>query len=158
MPNKPKPGPGRRGDAAGRRQPRAPRRPAAPRPEPGHCPCGSGAAYAACCRPLHTGQARAATAQELMRSRFSAFAVGDADYLLRSWHSSTRPARLELDPRLHWTRLEIHGTTGGGPFHTEGTVEFTAYSRWQGGDGEEAMHENSSFVRESGEWVYVSAL
>lgn len=94
-----------------------------------------------------------------MRSRFSAFAVGDADYLLRSWHSSTRPARLELDPGLLWTRLEIHGSTGGGAFHTEGTVEFTAYSRWQsGGDGEEAMHENSSFVRESGEWVYVSAV
>jgi SEC-C motif-containing protein len=94
-----------------------------------------------------------------MRSRFSAFAVGDTDYLLRSWHSSTRPARLELDPGLSWTRLEIHGTTGGGAFHTEGTVEFTAYSRWRGGrGGEEATHENSAFVRESGGWVYVTAL
>lgn len=90
-----------------------------------------------------------------MRSRFSAFAVGDADYLLRSWHSSTRPARLELDPELSWSRLEIQGSTGGGAFHTEGTVEFTAYSRWHGG-GEEAMHEDSSFVRESGAWVYLS--
>jgi SEC-C motif domain protein len=111
-----------------------------------------------------------------MRSRFSAFAVRDADYLLRSWHPGTRPARLELDPELDWTRLEIHGTTGGGAFHTEGTVEFTAYSRWRGGrgrgtgtgtgtgrsddggGGEESMHENSTFVRESGEWLYVSAL
>jgi SEC-C motif-containing protein len=92
-----------------------------------------------------------------MRSRFSAFAVGDAEYLLRSWHSRTRPARLDLDPALRWTRLEIEGSTGGGAFHTEGTVEFTAYSRWNG-SGEEAMHENSSFARESGEWVYVAAL
>ena len=128
-----------------------------PRPEPAACPCGSGAAYAACCRPLHTGEARAATAEQLMRSRFSAFAVGAADHLLRSWHPSTRPARLDLDPGLHWTRLEIQGATGGGTFHTEGTVEFTAYSRYRGGD-EEAMHENSSFVREAGEWLYVSAV
>jgi SEC-C motif-containing protein len=131
-----------------------------PRPEPAECPCGSGAAYAACCRPLHAGQARAATAEQLMRSRFSAFAVGNADYLLRSWHSSTRPPRLDLDPGLRWTRLEILGSSGGGPFHSEGTVEFTAYSRRRRGDGdggEEAMHENSSFVRESGAWVYLSA-
>ena len=92
-----------------------------------------------------------------MRSRFSAFAVGAADYLLRSWHPSTRPARLDLDPGLRWTRLEIQGSTGGGAFHTEGTVEFTAYARWPGGD-EESMHENSSFVREAGEWLYVAAL
>jgi SEC-C motif-containing protein len=155
MPNKPKPGPGR---GPRRNQPPNPKRPASVRPEPEACPCGSGAAYAACCRPLHKGEERAATAEQLMRSRFSAFAVGATDYLLRSWHSSTRPARLELDPGLRWTRLEIQGSTGGGAFHTEGTVEFTAYSRWQDGGGEEAMHENSSFVRESGEWVYVSAL
>ena len=130
--------------------------PSFPRPEPEFCPCGSGAGYAGCCRPLHTGEARAGTAEQLMRSRYSAFAVGDADYLLRSWHSRTRPAVLELDPLLRWTRLEIDGTTGGGTFHSEGTVEFTAYSRRRGG-AEEPMHEDSAFVREAGDWVYLSA-
>jgi SEC-C motif domain protein len=121
------------------------------------CACGSGKPYAECCRPLHTGEARATTAEQLMRSRFSAFAVGDAAYLLRSWHSSTRPARLNLDPATRWTRLEILGASDGGPFHAEGTVEFRAYYREHSGP-EESMRENSTFARENGAWVYVSAL
>jgi SEC-C motif-containing protein len=121
------------------------------------CPCCSGKAYAECCGPLHAGESRAASAEQLMRSRFSAFAVGNAAYLLRSWHSSTRPARLDLDPGTRWTRLEILGSSDGGPFHTEGTVEFRAYYRDRGG-AEEHRHENSTFAREDGAWVYVSAL
>lgn len=92
-----------------------------------------------------------------MRSRYSAFAVGDAAYLERTWHSSTRPRRLDLDRTTRWTRLEILGTTGGGAFHTEGTVEFRAHHRERGG-AEQSMQENSSFVREDGGWVYLSAL
>jgi len=124
---------------------------------PRACPCGSGESFTACCGPLHSGTSRAATAEQLMRSRFSAFAVGDAAYLLRSWHSSTRPAWLNLDAGTRWTRLEILGTAGGGPFHSEGTVEFRAYHRERGG-AEESLHENSTFSRENGAWVYVSAL
>ena len=92
-----------------------------------------------------------------MRSRFSAFAVGDAAYLLRSWHPSTRPARLSLDAGTRWTRLEILGASDAGPSHAEATVEFRAYYRERGG-AEEHLHENSAFVREDGAWVYVSAL
>lgn len=92
-----------------------------------------------------------------MRSRFSAFAVGDVGYLLRSWHSTTRPARLDLDAQTRWTRLEILGSTGGGPFHSEGTVEFRAYYRERGGR-EQSLQENSSFARESGAWRYLAAL
>ena len=121
------------------------------------CPCGSGKAYAECCGPIHAGRARASTAEQLMRSRFSAFAVGDVGYLLRSWHPGTRPARLSLDHETSWTRLEILGTADGGPFHTEGTVEFRAYYR-ESDDAEQCLHENSSFVREDGTWVYLSAL
>lgn len=90
-----------------------------------------------------------------MRSRYSAFAVNDAAYLLKSWHSSTRPARLDLDPRLRWTGLEILQTTGGTPFHTDGTVEFIAHYRESGQPG--SLRENSFFVREDGNWVYVRA-
>jgi SEC-C motif domain protein len=121
------------------------------------CPCCSGKAYGECCEPVHSGQAAAPSAQALMRSRFSAFAMGDVGYLLRSWHSTTRPARLDLDPRTRWTRLEILGSTGGGPFHSEGTVEFRAYYRERGGR-EQSLYENSSFARESGAWMYVAAL
>jgi SEC-C motif-containing protein len=90
-----------------------------------------------------------------MRSRYTAFAVGDVAYLERTWHSSTRPARLELDGATRWTGLEVLGTTGGGPFHTEGTVEFRAHYRERGAD--RSMRENSAFVRENGDWVYRSA-
>ena len=121
------------------------------------CPCGSGRSYAECCGPLHAGEARASSAEQLMRSRFSAFAVGDAAYLLRSWHSSKRPAQLSLDPGTRWTRLEILGVSDGGPFHAEGTVEFRAYYR-QGSGAEEYQQENSAFAREDGAWVYVAAL
>jgi SEC-C motif-containing protein len=92
-----------------------------------------------------------------MRSRYCAFALGDVAYLERTWHPRTRPARLRLDPVTRWTRLEVLAATGGGPFHTEGTVEFRAYYR-DGGGPEQAMHENSSFVRLDGAWVYLSAL
>ena len=58
------------------------------------CPCGTGLPYDDCCGPLHAGSTAAATAEQLMRSRYSAFAVGDAAYLLATWHPSTRPAAL----------------------------------------------------------------
>ena len=127
------------------------------KPAPSACPCGSGRAYPECCGPLHAGEGRATTAEQLMRSRFSAFAVGDAAYLLKSWHPSTRPARLSLDSGTRWTRLEVLGATDGGPFHNGGTVEFRAYYR-EGSGAEEHLHENSTFAREDGAWVYVSAL
>lgn len=91
-----------------------------------------------------------------MRSRYSAFAVQDAAYLLRSHHSSTRPPAIDFEPKLRWTGLEIVGTTGGSAFHTEGTVEFIAHYSESGRAG--SMRENSSFVREGGNWVYLSAL
>jgi SEC-C motif-containing protein len=121
------------------------------------CPCCSGKAYAECCEPLHSGAGRAATAEQLMRSRFSAYALGNAAYLLRTWHSSTRPNPLRLDRGTRWTRLEILGSTAGGQFHTTGTVEFRAYYRERGG-AEQSMRENSTFAREDGAWAYVSAL
>lgn len=74
------------------------------------CPCLSGETYGACCGPLHRGARTAATAEALMRSRYSAFAVGDARYLLATWHPSTRPSSLELDPDQVWRRLDVLAT------------------------------------------------
>jgi SEC-C motif-containing protein len=91
-----------------------------------------------------------------MRSRYSAFVVEDAAYLLKSHHSSTRHAAMDFEPKLRWTGLEIVGTTGGTVFHAEGTVEFIAHYTESG--RADSLHENSSFVREDGNWVYLSAL
>ena len=91
-----------------------------------------------------------------MRSRYTAFAVGNVDHLNRTWHPTGRPARLELDPDQRWTGLEILRTTGGGFLHTEGTVEFRARYTFDG--DEDVMHERSRFVRVDGRWVYLDAL
>ncbi|GAB7191764.1 YchJ family metal-binding protein [Kineococcus sp. NUM-3379] len=112
--------------------------------------------YAACCGRLHSGQGRAATAEALMRSRFSAFAVGDTAYLLATWHPSTRPAALEPDPDVRWVRLDVLATGAGGFLDAEGTVEFRAVHRGPGGRG--VLHERSRFVKEDGRWLYVAAL
>ncbi|MGC5334144.1 YchJ family protein [Micromonospora sp. DT62] len=120
------------------------------------CPCGAGQPYAGCCGRLHRGEADAATAEALMRSRYSAFAVGDTAYLLRSWHSSTRPGALDLDPGQRWTSLEILDTDRGGLFDATGTVEFRAHHRAGGQPGTQS--ERSRFVREDGRWVYLDAL
>ncbi|MEV7045307.1 YchJ family protein [Amycolatopsis sp. NPDC051061] len=119
------------------------------------CPCGLAESYAACCGRFHEGSVAAPTAELLMRSRFSAFAVGDTAYLLRTWHPDTRPRRLNLDASQEWTRLEILRRTGGGLLHTEGTVEFRAHYRHHGRDG--FLEENSRFRRADGHWVYLDA-
>ncbi|OUS93729.1 YchJ family protein [Rhodococcus sp. NCIMB 12038] len=120
------------------------------------CPCLLGEPYDECCGRYHRGEAKAPTAERLMRSRFSAFAVLDADYLIATWHPSTRPADLDLDPEQRWTRLDILGTTGGGLLDTTGTVEFRAHYVLDG--HRESLHENSRFVREDGDWLYLDAI
>ncbi|MBH0121834.1 YchJ family protein [Rhodococcus sp. CX] len=119
------------------------------------CPCGRGVPFGECCGPLLDG-ADAPTAERLMRSRYTAFAVGNAEYLERTWHPSARPTRLELDPDQRWTGLEVLRTTGGGFLHTEGTVEFRAHYTYNG--VEDTLHEHSRFVREDGRWLYLDAL
>ncbi|WP_197084705.1 YchJ family protein [Saccharothrix sp. ST-888] len=120
------------------------------------CPCGLSASYGDCCGRLHRGEAAAATAELLMRSRFSAFAAGDEAYLLRSWHPETRPERLDLDARLRWVRLEILAATDGGPFHSEGTVRFRAH--YTEGRQEGVLEELSRFTRVDGAWVYLDGV
>jgi SEC-C motif-containing protein len=91
-----------------------------------------------------------------MRSRFSAFAVQDEAYLLKSWHPSTRPARIDFEPGTYWQRLDIVRTEEGTPFHTKGMVEFRAHYV-QGGRKSE-LHEISRFVRHDGAWVYLGGV
>jgi SEC-C motif domain protein len=124
------------------------------------CPCGSGDTFGSCCGPILRTERRAGTAVALMRSRYTAFAVRDLEHLLRSWHPSERPTRDDLAQSLEddvrWLRLQILGTTAGGPFDDEGTVEFVAIAR--GAQGRQEQHEVSRFVREGGEWLYLDGV
>lgn len=125
-----------------------------PAPADPGCPCGSGRAYAACCGPCHDGTSPAPSAEALMRSRYSAFVLGNATYLLHSWHASTRPATLDLkDDPTRWLGLKILAHSGGGPDEREGTVEFVA--RYKAGGKAGRLHEVSRFVREEGQWYYL---
>jgi SEC-C motif-containing protein len=121
------------------------------------CPCGTGLPYGECCGPIHHGLAAAPTAERLMRSRFSAFAVGDAAYLLRSWHPDTRPATVQIDADTRWLWLEIVRTERGTERDSHGVVEFRAKYRVDAPEGRSSgvQHEVSSFTRVAGAWVYV---
>ncbi|MFD1713709.1 YchJ family protein [Amnibacterium flavum] len=115
------------------------------------CPCGSGRPYSDCCGVVHAGAA-ALTAEQLMRSRYSAFVLRLAPYLLKTWDPSTRPRTIELDD-TRWRRLQIVDTVGGGPHDADGVVEFRASYRTDEGVG--VLHERSRFVRADGDWVYL---
>ncbi len=94
-----------------------------------------------------------------MRSRFSAFALADAAYLLRTWHPSTRPAIVELDPDQHFYLLEILDTHDGGVFSSAGTLTFRAHFRSaKNRKIKGSFTETSSFVREGRQWYYCDAL
>ena len=124
----------------------------APSPAPA-CPCGSGAPYAGCCEPLHDNRVPAATAEQLMRSRYAAYALGRLDHVLRTWHPRTRPHDLADVPGLTWTGLQVLATEAGGPDDDGGVVEFRA--SWSAPEGTGAQHERSRFARRAGRWFYL---
>ncbi len=117
----------------------------------GPCPCGSRQSYERCCQRWHGGEA-APDAEALMRSRYTAYALGLEGYLAATWHASTRPPRLDLGsaPR-RWLGLKIlrHESTGDG----SAIVEFVA--RYKAGGRAHELREASRFVREDGRWLYV---
>ncbi|MFJ4225245.1 YchJ family protein [Microbacterium sp. NPDC089695] len=116
------------------------------------CPCGSGDVFAGCCGPVLDG-APAPTAERLMRSRYTAFSLGNIEHLLASWHPTTRPASLDLDADMRWRRLVIVDRVAGGPFDRDGVVEFAA--AWEQNGERGVLRERSRFVREDRRWLYV---
>jgi SEC-C motif-containing protein len=126
---------------------------------PAVCPCrapGDALPYEACCGRYHAGPllGLAPSAEALMRSRYSAFVQGRIDYLLATWHASTRPLQLETEPAgLKWLGLELRRRTVIDADHA--TVEFVA--RCKLGGRAERLHEISRFVRDGGRWFYVDA-
>jgi len=113
------------------------------------CPCGGPETYASCCGRWHAG-APAPDAEALMRSRYTAYALARSEYLLATWHPTTRPASTPLDSAVKWIGLDVRRHCAEGD---RAVVEFVARSK-QGGRAHR-LHETSRFVRESGRWYYV---
>ncbi|MEZ5341367.1 MAG: YchJ family metal-binding protein [Acidimicrobiales bacterium] len=113
------------------------------------CPCGKPTVMESCCGPIMAGDVAPATAEALMRSRYTAFVVGDVAHLMRSWHPSTRPTSLVLDKRIVWRGLQIEKCEAGQQFDATGVVVFTAW--FEGG----SQRERSRFARVGGDWMYV---
>jgi SEC-C motif domain protein len=122
------------------------------------CPCGKLDAKkqmltaSNCCLPYLEGKRAAPDAEALMRSRFSAFALENAEYLLSTWHASQRPASLELESGVKWLGLHVQNHTVIDTTHAE--VTFVARQRDRTGRAIR-MHERSRFLRENGCWYYV---
>jgi len=128
---------------------------------PETCPCQSGKAFADCCGPYLSGEKAAPTPEALMRSRYSAFATGNIDYLEESLLPGTRgdfdrEAAAEWARSSEWTGLHIRSTTGGGEGDTKGDVEFVALFRQNGQD--RVHHETGSFEKQDGRWYYVDGV
>ena len=116
--------------------------------QPRACPCGS-TSYDECCGPLHRGERQADSPEQLMRSRYSAYALGEPDYVWRTWHPRTRPSQVTPDPGTKWTRLEVVESA-------DDTVEFLAH--FDSDEGAGVLHERSRFAQRAGRWVYLDGV
>lgn len=119
--------------------------------KPVPCPCGRPARLDLCCGPIIEGRQAAPTPEALMRSRYTAFATGARDYLLESWHASTRPDSLGLDDNPRWIGLTV--VRAEETAAERATVEFIA--RYRIGGKAHVLHEVSRFLREDGRWFYL---
>ena len=111
------------------------------------CPCNSGSSYASCCQPIHFDPRQAKTPEALMRSRYTAFVLGNNSHLLKTWHISTRPKSLVINDKQRWLGLKIKKAEGQ-------EVEFVA--RYKVNDKGHRLHERSFFVKDQDQWYYLS--
>ncbi|MGH1540008.1 MAG: YchJ family protein [Arenicella sp.] len=137
------------------------------------CPCGgyrSGAksvsgnkrplpavTYSECCGQFIDEHVLPPTAEQLMRSRYTAYALSKSDYLLSTWHTSTRPRTLDIDSHLKWLGLTVRRVEQGAAADDKAVVEFVARYK-VGGQKAERLQETSDFVKEGGRWFYVTGL
>ena len=121
------------------------------------CPCGSELDYDLCCGQFIETNHWPVTAEQLMRSRYSAYALKHRDYLVATWHPATCPDDLDLYENAHvkWVRLEIVNTEAGEEQDQSGIVEFTATMKANG--RAEKMTERSEFIKQDGRWYYFKA-
>ncbi len=124
-------------------------------PRPGDpCPCGTGKTLAACCWPIIRQERKPATAEELMRSRFTAHVARDWAHLHRTYLETSKEPYVAKGDEMaqNWTRLVIHAHEPGIRPDTA-YVDFTAY--YKEGDAEKSLQERAEFRRDEGSWIYV---
>ena len=122
------------------------------------CNCGSLKPYKSCCEIYHLNHGKTETAEQLMRSRYSAFVLANGDYLMQTHHKSTRKPKEKKEivnwaKSVNWIKLEILETTYGFKNDNKGTVTFNAYFYNQG--KVEVIHEKSAFVKDNNNWKYL---
>ena len=125
------------------------------------CPCPSGKEYAACCEPVIRGKRKASTAEELMRSRYSAYALGEVDWIVASQCEEgrqivDREATAQWSKQSTWRGMEVLTTQEGGADDQQGLVEFKAHYTVNGEDI--THHEVAHFRRENNDWVFVDGI
>lgn len=125
------------------------------------CYCGNKLPYTECCEVAHKDLKKVQTAEQLMRSRYSAFVIADGDYLMKSHHVTTRPVKekksiVKWAKSVQWIRLEVLGTTEGLLNDEKGTVHFKAFFFENG--SVQVIQENSLFKKENGIWFYVDKI
>jgi len=119
--------------------------------EPLCCICGNEKLLSECCLVIINGEKMAQNAEQLMRSRYSAYTLGRPDYILKSWHVSTRPVSLDLDTSVKWLGLKVLNRCA--EKNDIAYVEFVARFNNNGVAGQ--MHERSRFMLEGEQWLYV---
>lgn len=122
------------------------------------CPCGSSKKYSDCCAMAHKSISLVKTAEQLMRSRYTAFTMANGNYLMKSHHTTTRPIKEQKSienwaKSVNWIRLEVLESTKGKGRNEKGTVTFNAYYFEDG--KVQVIHEKSAFVKENGIWMYL---
>lgn len=125
------------------------------------CPCGSSLAYINCCEPIIKSNKIAKTAEELMRSRYSAYTKAEIDYLLNSTYTSqrhlyTQKSLRDWAEKSQWLKLEIVSTIKGQKHDNSGLVEFKAYYHENG--IAKIHHELSTFIKKDGYWYFESGI
>ncbi len=126
------------------------------------CPCGSGAAFEKCCQPFLLNARSAPTPSALMRSRYSAYVMKDADYLVETWHPDCQPTRWRTSlqegfANTEWLGLNVIAQQEG-KNSDEGYVEFAARFQEAGAEDTHLVHERSRFLRMNERWYYIDGV
>jgi SEC-C motif-containing protein len=124
------------------------------------CPCGSGLELAKCCQPFIQGKQKPATAEQLLRARYTAFTLAEVDYVLSTHHSRTRHEvkREEIEEWAkgsEWIGLKIVQSEAGKESDNQGTILFCA--QYRADDKDQDHWEQSYFEKENGEWRFLDA-
>ena len=119
------------------------------------CFCGNAMPFSLCCEPYITLTKKPSTAEQLMRSRYSAFVTENESYLLYTWHRDERPSEVRFDFNTKWLGLKIEQCKAGLALDSEGWVKFVA--RYKINGKAERIEELSYFIKDNQQWFYACA-